>query len=62
MSHSAPKYSCEREKQMLELALLTLEPQEGVWHGLASAARPEKSLPVGEVGAWKGIAAKRPFL
>lgn len=47
---------------MLELALLTLEPQEGVWHSLASAARPEKSLPVGEVGAWKGIAAKRPFL
>lgn len=44
---------------MWELALLTLEPQEGVWRGLASAARPEKSHPV---GAWKGIAAKRPFL
>lgn len=47
MSHSAPKYSCRREKQMRKLALLTLEPQEGVWHGLASAARPEKSHLVG---------------
>lgn len=62
MSHSAPKYSCKREGQRCELALLTLKPQQGVWHGLASAARPEKSHSVGKAGAWKGIAAKRPFL
>lgn len=37
------------------------EPQEVVWHVLALAARPEKSHPVGEVGAWKKI-AKRCFL
>lgn len=58
MSHCVPKYSFKREKQMQEFSLLTLEPQEGVWHVLALAARPEKSHPVGEVGAWKGIAAK----
>lgn len=61
MSHSAPKYSCRIEKQMHKLALLTLRPQEGVWHGLASAARPEKSHLVGKVGAWKGRAANRLF-
>lgn len=62
MSHCVPKYSFKREKQMRELSLLTLEPQEGVWHLLALAARPEKSHPVGEAGAWNGIAAKRRFL
>lgn len=40
---------------------LTPEPQEGVRHILALAARPEKSHPVGEVGAWKKV-AKRCFL
>lgn len=58
MSHCVPKYSFKREKQMREYSLLTLEPQEGVWHVLALAARPENSHPVGKVGAWKRIAAK----
>lgn len=52
----------KEKKQMRELSLLTLEPQEGVWHVLALASRPEKSHPVGEAGAWKRIAAKRHFL
>lgn len=60
MSHSAPKYS--EKKQMHKLALLTLEPQEGVWHGLASAARPEKSHLVGKVGLWKGRAKRALFI
>lgn len=47
---------------MRELSLLTLEPREGVWRVLALAAGPEKSHPVGEVGAWKGRAGKRRFL
>lgn len=51
MSHSVPKYSFEREKQMLELSLLTLGAQEGVGHVLALAARPERSHPVWEAGA-----------
>lgn len=56
------KILLRKEKHMCRLALLTLGPQEGAWHGLASAARPEESHLVGKVGVWKGRAANTPFI
>lgn len=67
MNHSAPKYSCKREKQMrkdlLTLAGSTYTRATGgcvAWFGFCSRAR--EIPPCGKVGVWKGKATKRLFL